>query len=53
VTRHPVSAAAQQPGVAVREPVESRAAKEKIILRGLLESAAKLTAVNLLIPLGG
>jgi hypothetical protein len=30
MTRHPVSAAAQQPAVAVGELVETRAAREKI-----------------------
>lgn len=48
-TLHPETGAAQQPAVAVREPVETRAAKRKIPPRRLLPSNRRLTAVNLLI----
>jgi hypothetical protein len=51
VTRHPRMGAAQQPAVAVRELVETRAAKRKIPSRRLLPSNRRLTNVNLLIPL--
>ena len=51
VTRHPVSGAAEQPAVAVRELVETRAAKEKISSAGCCGTPARLTQVNLLIPM--
>jgi hypothetical protein len=40
MTRHPGTGAAQQPAVAVREPVENRAAKRKSVCAGFCPATA-------------
>jgi hypothetical protein len=51
MTRHPRMGAAQQPAVAVRKLVESKAIRETSLCASLLLVNRRFTGVNLLIPL--